>query len=180
MVCCASRDALSSSEQIESLFQHYSRLAFVIAHRIVRDAVEAEDVVQDVFLYAQRKLQLFDPAKGTAKSWIIRISISRALDRKVYLSRTGFYAHANADALPLRGTTDTEREIEISLNRQLLERAFSELTQAQRQTLEFFFFEGLNLKDISERLSEPLGSVRHHFYRGLQRLRKNSILQNLV
>ena len=179
MMSRASLDARSSSEQIESLFERYSRLVFVIASRILRDTVEAEDVVQEVFLYVQRKLQLFDPAKGTEKSWIIQISITRALDRKIYLSRRGFYAHKHTDVLPLRGTTDTEREIEISLNRKLLQRAFSELTQAQRETLQFFFFEGLNLKDISERFREPLGSVRHHFYRGLQRLRRSSILQNI-
>jgi RNA polymerase sigma-70 factor (ECF subfamily) len=42
-----------------------------------------------------------------------------------------------------------------------------------------FYFEGLQLREISQRLDESLGNVRHHFYRGLQRLRKNSFVQSL-
>lgn len=176
----ASRDVVNSSEQIETLFQHYSRLVFFIASRILRDPTEAEDVVQDVFLYVQRNLNLFDPAKGTAKSWIIRISVTRALDRKIHLSRRWFYEHAPSDALSLHASVDTEREIEIRLNRKLLDAAFSELTGAQRRTLEFFFFDGMNLRDISDHMRQPLGSVRHHLYRGLKRLRTSPILKNLL
>jgi RNA polymerase sigma-70 factor (ECF subfamily) len=60
-----------------------------------------------------------------------------------------------------------------------LERAFEQLPEIQRVTLELFYFEGLELREISERLNEPLGNSRHHFYRGLERLRKSAFVQRL-
>ena len=49
----------------------------------------------------------------------------------------------------------------------------------QRRTLELFYFEGFELNEISQRLQEPFGNVRHHFYRGLERLRKSPSVQRL-
>jgi len=47
----------------------------------------------------------------------------------------------------------------------------SALRQAQRRTLEMFFFEGLTLKEIAQRRNESFSNVRHHYYRGLEKLR---------
>jgi RNA polymerase sigma-70 factor (ECF subfamily) len=79
----------------------------------------------------------------------------------------------------LLGKADTEREVGARLNRAHLERAFGELTEEQRQTLEMFYFQGLELKEISAELHESLGNVRHHFYRGLERLRRSAFVQRL-
>jgi RNA polymerase sigma-70 factor (ECF subfamily) len=49
--------------------------------------------------------------------------------------------------------------------------ALAALPDAQRQTIQMFFFDGLTLKDIAERRNETLANVRHHYYRGLDRLR---------
>jgi len=65
------------------------------------------------------------------------------------------------------------------MNRMHLERAFEELPQIQRRTLDLFYFQGLELREISERLNEPLGNVRHHFYRGLEKLRKSAFVRRL-
>ena len=52
-----------------------------------------------------------------------------------------------------------------------LKAAFSELSGRQRETLEMFFFEGLKFSEIAERTGENIKNVRHHYYRGLERLR---------
>jgi RNA polymerase sigma-70 factor (ECF subfamily) len=161
------------------LFQRYSRLVRGTAYRVLRDLNEAEDVVQEVFLYLHQKAKLFDPARGSVKAWILQIAVSRAIDRKIYLARRRLHAHPDLASLPLPEEKNLEQQIEAKLNRKRIERAFSELTYMQRRTIEFFYFEGLNLRDISEQLREPLGSVRHHFYRGLQRLRRSSAIHSL-
>jgi RNA polymerase sigma-70 factor (ECF subfamily) len=143
------------------------------------DPSEAEEVVQEVFFYLYRRPDLFDPSKGTVKAWISRIALSRALDRKLSLARKRFHAGADIGSLELRGKTDLDQEVETKLSRQHLERAFAELTQRQRRTIELFYFEGLELREISERLRQPLGTVRHHLYRGLERLRKSPVLHRL-
>jgi RNA polymerase sigma-70 factor (ECF subfamily) len=166
---------------MEILFDRYARVVFRIARGVVRDNGEAEDLVQESFFYLYKKASLFDRSKGSLKNWILQIALHRALDRKAHLARRGFYIGTDVGALgdTLLGETDLDREIGAKLNRAQLEKAFEELPDIQRLTLELFYFEGLNLREISQRLSEPLGNTRHHFYRGLERLRKSSFVQNL-
>ena len=163
------------------LFDRYARLVFSIALRVLNDHSEAEEVVQDAFFYVYQKSALFDPARGTAKAWIVQIAYNRAFDRKAYLARRGFYTGTDVELLDdtMLGPTDMEREVGAKLNRQHLEKAFEELTEAQRRTIELFYFEGMELREISEKFDEPLGNVRHHFYRGLDRLRKSAFVQKL-
>jgi RNA polymerase sigma-70 factor, ECF subfamily len=169
------------AKALEVLFRRYSRLVFGIASRILRDYSEAEEVVQETFFYVYRKATLFDPEKGGAKAWIVQIAFSRALDRKAHLARRGFYVGTEFESLDdtLVGKADVEREIGAKLDHAHLQKAFEDLTEMQRRTLELFYFEGFELKEISEKLHEPFGNVRHHFYRGLERLRKSPSVQRL-
>jgi RNA polymerase sigma-70 factor, ECF subfamily len=171
----------SDANALDVLFRRYSRLVFGIASRILRDYSEAEEVVQETFFYVYRKATLFDSAKGGAKAWIVQVAFSRALDRKAYLSRRGFYNGTEIESLDdtLVGKSDVERETGAKLDLAHLQKAFEDLTLMQRRTLELFYFEGFELKEISERLHEPFGNVRHHFYRGLERLRKSPYVQRL-
>jgi RNA polymerase sigma-70 factor, ECF subfamily len=166
---------------LEILFDRYARLVFRIARGIVRDRGEAEDVVQEAFLYLYKKSRLFDGSKGSVKNWIVQVGLHRALDRKAHLARRGFYVGTDVGVLgdTLLGATDLDREIGAKLNRVQLEKAFQQLPGVQRATLELFYFEGLDLREISEKLNQPLGNTRHHFYRGLERLRKSAFVQGL-
>jgi RNA polymerase sigma-70 factor (ECF subfamily) len=169
------------SKALELLFDRYSGLVFGIALRILNDHSEAEEVVQEAFFYIYQKALIFDPLKGSAKGWVVQVAFSRARDRKAHLSRRGFYSGTDIDSLDdtLLGQNDVEREIGARLDFSQLQCAFEDLTHMQRQTLEMFYFEGMELREISERLHEPFGNVRHHFYRGLERLRKSPAVKRL-
>ena len=169
------------AEALDLLFVRYSRLVFAIALRILNDRNEAEDVVQEVFFSLYQKAALYDSGKGTAKGWIVQVAFSRARDRRAHLSRRGFYSGTDVESLQdtLIGQTDVEHEVGVRLDFSHLRCAFEELTTIQRRTLELFYFEGLELREISERLREPFGNVRHHFYRGLERLRKSPAVKRL-
>jgi len=166
---------------LDLLFARYSRLVFGIALRILNERSEAEDVVQEVFFSLYQKAMLYDPAKGSAKSWIVQVGFSRARDRRAYLLRRGFYSGTDVETLQdtLVGHTDVEHEVGVQLDFSQLRCAFEELSVLQRRTLELFYFEGLDLREISERLREPFGNVRHHFYRGLERLRQSAAVKRL-
>ncbi len=163
---------------LEILFDRYSRLVRGIAIRTLKDYGEAEDALQDTFLYVYRRAALFDPRKGSFKAWIVQVAFHRALDRKSRLSRDGYYLgteiYSVDDTLP--GATDLDREIGSRLDRAQLKRAFAEIPEAQRRTLEMYYFEGLELREIAEKRNEPLGNVRHHYYRGLEQLRKSAFV----
>jgi len=177
MALVQSRDAAA----LECLFHRYSRLVLRIARGIVRDPGEAEDVVQESFFYLYKKSALFDATKGNVKNWLTQIALHRALDHRARLVRRGFYAGTDLGSLDdiLIGETDLDREIGAKLDREQLLKAFAQLPRAQRSTLELFYFQGLDLREISRRQQESLGNTRHHFYRGLERLRKSAFVQKL-
>jgi len=169
------------SGALEILFDKYSRLIFSIALRVLRDHGEAEDVVQEVFLHVFQKANLFDPTKGCAKAWMVQIAFHRALDRRGHLRRRGFYVGTDIQSLDdtLLGETDLDREIGAKLNRKQLEKAFEDLPEMQRRTLELFYFDSLELREVSEKLKQPLANVRHYYYRGLEKLRKSALVKKL-
>ncbi len=171
----------NDASALEILFDRYARLVFRIALGVVRDRGEAEDVVQECFFHLHRKCFLFDEEKGTVKNWVLQIALHRALDRRAHLARRGFYVGTDTGSLgdTLLGETDLDREIGAKLNRIQLEKAFDELPESQRVTLELFYFEGFDLREISRKLNQPLGNTRHYFYRGLERLRKSAFVQRL-
>ncbi len=80
------------------LFQRYGRLLRSIAARILKDAAEAEDLVQDLFLFIQRKCGIFDSTKSSARSWIVQMAYHRAIERRRYLATRQFYAHAEVES----------------------------------------------------------------------------------
>jgi len=160
---------------LDLLYTRYSRLVFGIALRVLSDKSEAEDIVQEVFFTIYQKAPQFDPAKGSGKTWLVQIAFSRARDRRSHLLRRGFYSGTDIESLDdtLQGEDNVEREVGMRIDFAYLLSAFDDLTEIQRLTLELFFFQGLELREISERLNESLGNVRHHLYRGLERLRKS-------
>jgi RNA polymerase sigma-70 factor (ECF subfamily) len=168
-------------DALRTLFSRFSRLVMGIALRILRDRGEAEEIVQDVFVYLHGKAGLYDPGKGAARRWIVQVAWHKSLTRREYLARRAFYVGTDVESLvdTLLGGTDLDREVESKLNREQLEKAFEELTETQRRTLALFFFEGLELREVSERMNETLSNVRHYYYRGLQRLRNNSLIQKM-
>jgi RNA polymerase sigma-70 factor (ECF subfamily) len=157
------------------LFDRYSAQIFNIGLRILRDRGEAEDLVQEVFLGLFAKVKGFDPRKGYGRTWIIQIAYRRAFDRRIYLARRKFYAGANIDELEntLPSGVKLEEQIANSVRTQQLRSTFSELSDKQRRTLHLYFFEGLTLREISERTGESLDNARHFYYRGLERLRNS-------
>src|ERR1700733_3224244 len=169
-ICIGDRDALAA------LFERYARLTRTVASRILGDATEAEDLVQDLFLFIQRKCRIFDSSKSTARSWIVQMAYHRALDRRRYLKARQFYAGASVAENDVHAvgspTTESDYSAEVVFGRNGLEKILSSLSLDQRETLRLHFFEGYTFAEISEKLGQPLGNVRHYYYRALQKLRQ--------
>jgi RNA polymerase sigma-70 factor, ECF subfamily len=162
-------------EALAALFERYVRLTRSVATRILRDTAEAEDLVQDLFLFIQRKCGIFDSSKSTARSWIVQMAYHRAMDRRRHLKSRQFYAQpiqANGVQVVGKPTTESDYSAEAILGRNGLEKIVNALSADQRETLRLHFFEGYTLAEVSEKLAQPLGNVRHHYYRALDKLRK--------
>jgi RNA polymerase sigma-70 factor, ECF subfamily len=163
------------------LLERHSRLVLGIGYRILRDTGEAQELVQDVFLHAYRKCQLFDPQRGSFRGWLIRITCRRALDRREYLNLRRFYDDRNLEDFVdvFQATTNLEYQAQLSRSEDALRLAFKGLSEKQRMTLELYFFEGYTLREIGERMNESLSNVRHYYYRALDRLKTSTELDSL-
>jgi RNA polymerase sigma-70 factor, ECF subfamily len=161
------------------LFRRYAGLVRGIGRRILRDDAEAEDLVQDVFLYFFRRSSTFDSRKGPARSWIVQNTYYRAINRRRYLSsRHQLFGTVPKPAVDPEVRAQDSRSSETAIfEGALVQEILKSLTAEQFETMRLFFFEGYTLAEISENLGQPLGNVRHHYYRGLNRLRTRSFLE---
>jgi RNA polymerase sigma-70 factor (ECF subfamily) len=161
-------------QALSVLYDRHARLVLSVGLRILRDTSEAQELVQDVFLYVFQKSQDFDPAKSKLRSWLVQIAYSRAFNKREYLLLRRFYDYLELDdvfdSVPSRFSA--EKDVEGFELRELLQAAFAALTDLQRATLEMFFWEGYSLREISARLQETHGNTRNHYYRGLEKLRE--------
>jgi len=154
------------------LFDRYHRLVVSVAFKILRDLGEAEDVTQVVFLEIYKASAQFDPVRGTTKVWLLQYVYHRSFNRRHYLSLRGLYDNtANPDAVAERSSILHSQARTAMESSHLVKQALGSLNSAQRKVLELAFYEGLTMREISEKTGESFDSARHNYYRGLEKLR---------
>ena len=162
------KDALSI------LFDRHYRLVFSVAIRIIRDHGEAEDLMQEVFLDVLRKIDQYDPAKGSAKTWILQYAYHRSLNRQKYLNLRNFYDGQEA-TIPIEWDQSQSSNSWNGLTfpdwASVIEKGMASLTEKERMTINRAYYQGMLLKEIADQLNEPIANVRNHYYRGLKKLR---------
>jgi RNA polymerase sigma-70 factor (ECF subfamily) len=161
------------NDALAVLFDRYNRLVLSIALKIVRDPGEAEDVMQTVFLEIFRSVAQFDPAKGTTKVWILQYAYHRAMNRRQHLNARSFYDQTNLEVVENRlpETPSTLGNLTQNELKHLLQQGLATLSDAQKRVIELASSKGLSMKEIADKTGDSLVNVRHHYYRGLQKLR---------
>jgi RNA polymerase sigma-70 factor, ECF subfamily len=171
--CLLARVCQDDRQALAELFRRYALKVRGIAIRLLHDRHEAEDMVQEVFILVHRDCHKFDPSRGSAYFWIMQMAHSRAISRYRYLTSRQFYRHAEIeeleDVLPSHASTS---ELDAIVSRGMLGKMFEALSPDQRETLRLYFFEGFTLSEIATERGKILGTVKNHFYRGLDRLRR--------
>ncbi len=172
-------------EALGVLFRRFAWLVRSVSVRILRDEAESEDLVQELFLFIHREARVYDISKSTVRSWIVQMTYRRAISRWRYLNARGHYKNGSLDGcapcLAGLATPTYDSSIEALLGREGLKKVMGELTAEQHETLRLHFYEGYTLAEIGKKLGQSVGNVRHHYYRGLEKLRKQvreSKLQN--
>lgn len=169
------RVAARDRQALADFYDQVAAVLFSTAVRILGDPQEAEEVIQDVFVQIWEKAPMFDIALGTPFHWAVSITRNRAIDRLRSRQRRARAleelreqaAPEASDYAPASAATlDTEH---ISMVRG----AVSSLPAEQRQAIEMAFFGGLTHAEISEKLHEPLGTVKARIRRGMLKLRES-------
>ena len=164
-----------NQDALPILFDRFHRLVLKIALRILHDPGEAEDVMQEIFLEIFNKADRFDPDKGSTKTWILQYAYHRSLSRRQYLTLRNFYDRhqtTEVEVVESNRANASWRGLTFQEWRRVIQQGLATLNEKQRKTLELACFQGLLLSEIAERTRESLPNVRHHYYRGLQALRK--------
>lgn len=172
------RVCAGDTEALACLFRRYAYGVRAVSYRVLRDTSEAEDMVQDVFLLVYRDSATFDSSKSPARFWILQMAYRRAISRRRYLTSRHFYTRLDLEgaaselADPQTKALRFENSIDGRLGNGGLERVFEALSENQRQTLRLHFFEGYTFDEIAAELGQSKGNIRHHYFRGLNTLRK--------
>ena len=170
-----SRELLSGRDDAFAvLVDRYQRLVFSVALRIVKDEGEAEDLVQTVFADVFKKMEQFDSSRGTLKVWLLQYAYSRSINRRHYLEQRQFYSRAEVDEVIALGyTMGATRSAGLSTAEvsRLVAQALGSLSERQQRAITLVYFQGLTLDEAAEQTGETLPTIRHHYYRGLMKLR---------
>jgi RNA polymerase sigma-70 factor (ECF subfamily) len=155
------------------LFDRYQKLVLSIALKIVRDPGEAEDVTQTVFLDVFRAVAQFDPRKGSTKVWLMQYAYHRAYNRRQHLESKEFYRNTELEEELAPRSVEDRATLGLTSpeTTALVRQSMKALSDAQRAVIEMACYQGLTMREIADRTGDSFVNVRHHYYRGLQKLR---------
>jgi RNA polymerase sigma-70 factor (ECF subfamily) len=156
---------------LAELYDRYAPIALGLALKIVRDPLEAEDVVHDAFVAVVERADQYRAERGSVAAWLVTTVRNLALDRARRRVRRAQITedelrHERHEPVP-----DPELASWITRERDAVRRALEILSPAQRETLEIAFFEGLSYPEIAARENVPLGTVKSRAARALAALR---------
>jgi RNA polymerase sigma-70 factor (ECF subfamily) len=162
------------ADALARLYDRYAARLLGLAERILGGGGEAEEVVQEVFLYVWRAAASFDPARGSALAWLLVATRSRAIDRL----RARRPVSSRGELRRLDDVTESAAPGDVELDSAAREweslclAAIGELPPEQRRVLELAYFEGLTHTEIAEKTATPLGTVKTRARLGLMKLRE--------
>ena len=164
----AERFVTEGDAVITDVYERWSPLVYTLALKKLGNAADAADVTQAVFVNAWRNHASFDPSMGSLPGWLATITRRRIADhwRMQMRDNRRLLALAALNAQPQHRS-----ECEPSVERMLVTDELNKLGEPQRRIMELAFFEEQTHVEISERLEIPLGTVKSHIRRSLEKLR---------
>jgi len=161
-----------------ALYDRLSGPLYSLAFKMLGDASDAQDALQEVFVQIWSRASTYDPEKSSVFSWAVLLTRSRAIDRlrardrrlRVVVESTAENRGAEAtDASTVESAADTaNKKDEAAHVRSLL----NNLPEDQRQAIELAFFGHRTHHEIAAQLGQPLGTVKARIRRGLLKLRE--------
>jgi RNA polymerase sigma-70 factor (ECF subfamily) len=149
------------------IYDCYAGVVYGTAVRVLGSAVEAEDLLQEIFIQLWRNPHSFNPKRGRLAPWLAVITRNRAIDliRRRPLEE-------DIDKIPIANTENLEG---VAAERVVAERIYGMLKYLpleQRKALEMAFFENMTHTEIAGKTGKPLGTVKTYIRSALATLRE--------
>lgn len=163
------RVAAGDEAAVKECLDRYGGLVWSVARRFSPTREDAEDAVQEVFLSLWKAAGRYDPKLASEPTFITMIARRRLIDRnRARASRPDTAGiQIPAETPDRRGAAEIEAAPDVGRASQ----ALSELRPEQRQVIELSVVRGMSHSQIADLTGMPLGTVKTHARRGLQRVR---------
>ncbi|QKK09302.1 MAG: sigma-70 family RNA polymerase sigma factor [Planctomycetota bacterium] len=170
------RVAADDQKAVEELYDRFGSLVYRMAYQAMPTRADADDAVQEVFVRLWKTADRFDPKRAALVTWVMLISRRHLVDR---LRRKR--ARISASSMEESAVRDERRDLEpigqeIERNERFAEvmKKVADLPALQQSVVTRAYLGGQTLRQISEELETPLGTVKSALSRALVRLRERT------
>lgn len=164
------------SGAFETIYRQHSRRVYALCLRMLRDPIEAEDLVQDVFVLLFRRIHTFR-GESAFSTWLYRLAVNLVLMRlrKKSPPTVSIEATADQDDEASSATIDIgapDLLLEGSVDRVNLERCIGQLPAGYRAIFLLHDIEGYQHKEIAEMVGRSVGDSKSQLHKARMRLRE--------
>ena len=161
------------------LVEHYQAQVYNLALRMISDAAAAEDITQETFFSAYRRLSSYKP--GNFRAWLMRIAANGCRDHlRSARVRRSVSLEAMEEGYGLNMESDLESPEAYTLRQELsgvIQAGLSSIHPDQRLTLILIDVQGLSYEEASQAIRVPIGTVKSRLSRGRAALRTHLLAQ---
>lgn len=157
-----------------ALYDRYGKAVFSFVYNLLRDAGQAEEVVQEVFLRVWFRAATYRPERGKFQTWLMSMAHHRTVDelRKRRRLQSILETEARLALMESRAQEDAAaKEAEQREESEIVRKALESLPEEQRQVIQLSYYEGYSQSEIAELLKHPLGTVKTRMRLGMQKLK---------
>jgi len=153
----------------EQVYDQLAPAVVGLARRVVRDPARAEEIAQEVFLSVWRQATRFEPAKGSARTWLMTLTHRRAVDVvRSAAASTRRDTAAAAEDVPYDSVSE---QATARIEGQQVRQCLGALTELQREAVTLAYFEGYTYPEVATLLQANVSTVKTRMRDGLIRLR---------
>ncbi len=155
------------------LYNQHSGMVYRLAFSLLQNKEDAEEVLQDSFDYAFRKLSHYDSNKSAFKTWLYRITVSRCRNKR----RRKWLPSFSLNQYPEQNIRDHNAPapdyiLELDDQQKIIWQALGELSLKLRETAILRYYHGLRYHEIGEVLGIPAKTAESRMRLALKALRE--------
>lgn len=170
------RARAGDTEAFRALVERHSRYLFGVAYRLVGNAEDAQDVVQETWLKAYRQLARFE-SRADVRTWLTRIAVNCSIDH-IRSRRYREVAHDPADLqqgpVADRATATAPAADRLMFGVEVQSRlaaALTGLTALERAAFMLRHIEGMSIDEVGAALDLRTSATKHCIFRAVRKMR---------
>lgn len=152
------------------IITRYKPLVQRVVCKVVKNKMDAEEVVQDCLLKVLDKLNYYNPEKGGFEAWLSRLVKNTALD---FINKKEYRLwNLSTDKIPEKSINTDEPDRRLKICNYFLQNTLDELSEVENKIIRLLYLENKNYKEVAECLDLKIEHVRVLKHRAIEKLKK--------